>query len=544
MSIHRPGRAFTAVCSAVLVAPFLLAIAAPASAAAAPRVTIPNSRPDWATSTRAVGTPSAAAKVSVRVVLNLRDPGGAEQLVRQVSNPEDAAYGSYLTARQFNARFGPTGDAVQQVSRFLTDAGIAVDGVAAGNRWLTATGSVAALNAAFRTSLKNYTVGGRIRRAPASEASVPSSVAGLIAGVTGLAQDTAIRRPATRSIVPDPVPARAAARGAAPAATRPPPSTCSDYWGEHQQTLPPADGGRTAFNTYICGYTPAQLRTAYGSSAAVAHGLTGKGVTVAIIDAYGSPTMLADANAYSAAVGEPGFTAGQYTETLFQPFDLQDECGGEAGWNGEETLDVEAVHGMAPGAKVHYIGAQNCDNGIDDALNYVVQNHVANIVSNSYGNTGEDVPAAEIALEHSIFVQAALQGIGLYFSSGDDGDNVINGLPPQPDYSASDPTGDRGRRYQPAAGPPEPEECRARLGNVSGFRRLQRGDRGVHDPAAGRVRIRRRWRGEHALRPALVPGGCRAARSCPQRRAGQDAGVTGHLRGRGPVHRVLLRRDG
>ena len=44
----------------------------------------------------------------------------------------------------------------------------------------------------------------------------------------------------------------------------------------------------------------------------------------------------------------------------------QDECGGEAGWNSEQTLDVEAVHGMAPGANVHYIGAQNCDTGIDD----------------------------------------------------------------------------------------------------------------------------------------------------------------------------------
>jgi subtilase family serine protease len=117
---------------------------------------------------------------------------------------------------------------------------------------------------------------------------------------------------------------------------------------------------------------------------------------------------------------------------------MQSDCGGEAVWNGEQTLDVEALHGMAPGANIHYIGARNCDAGIDEALNYVVQNHVADIVSNSYGNRGEQVPADEVALEHSIFVQAATEGIGMYFSSGDSGDEVVNGLTPQPDYPASD----------------------------------------------------------------------------------------------------------
>jgi len=103
-------------------------------------------------------------------------------------------------------------------------------------------------------------------------------------------------------------------------------------------------------------------------------------------------------------------------------------------------LDVEAVHGMAPGANVHYIGAQNCDTGIDDAVNFAIQNHVANIVSNSYGFLGEDGLGDEVNTEHTLFTQAAIQGIGFYFSSGDDGDNTIAGTPhPEPDFPASDP---------------------------------------------------------------------------------------------------------
>jgi subtilase family serine protease len=125
---------------------------------------------------------------------------------------------------------------------------------------------------------------------------------------------------------------------------------------------------------------------------------------------------------------------------VFTPFQLQDECGGEEGWNGEETLDVEAVHSLAPGAKVQYVGARDCDQGIDEAINWVIQHQAANIVSNSYGNLGEDVPASEIAKEHAMLVQAAAQGIGFYFSSGDSGDEVTigNTLSAQPDYPASD----------------------------------------------------------------------------------------------------------
>jgi subtilase family serine protease len=93
---------------------------------------------------------------------------------------------------------------------------------------------------------------------------------------------------------------------------------------------------------------------------------------------------------------------------------------------------------MAPGANIYYLGAKNCDTGIDVALNYAVQHHVADMVSNSYGNLGEDIPASEIAKEHGIFVQAAAEGIGMYFSSGDSGDEAAGTGFQQPDYPASD----------------------------------------------------------------------------------------------------------
>jgi len=404
-----------------------------ATAAQPARAIVADATPSWAQPAAATGAPAASDQVAIRVGLKLRGGDAAQQLADSVSNPASSNYGHYLTPAQFGAQFAPSQDSVQQVSQFLTDSGIKVTGVADGNLWINATGTVAQLDKAFGTALRTYSVDGKALRAPSGSVSVPTSIAGDITTVTGLADKPAQRSPQTRRVTPD-----RAARTAAPTASRPPASQCSDYWGQYQQTLPEAYG-QTQFNTFICGYSPAQLRGAYDTASLVNKGVDGRGVTVAIIDAYASPTMLADANAYAQNFGEPTFKNGQYTETTMTPFDMQDECGGEGNWNGEETLDVEAVHGMAPGANIHYIGAKNCDNGIDDALNYVVQNHTADIVSNSYGNQGEQVPADEVALEHSIFTQAVAEGIGMYFSSGDSGDEVVNGLTPQPDYSASDP---------------------------------------------------------------------------------------------------------
>src|ERR1700745_1775721 len=100
-----------------------------------------------------------------------------------------------------------------------------------------------------------------------------------------------------------------------------------------------------------------QIRGAYhvGSS-----GETGKGVTVAVVDAYASPTMLKDANAYAKATGDKAFRPGQYKQVLLggkadYQFTAPNQCDA-AGWYGEESLDVESVHGMAPDANVTYVG--------------------------------------------------------------------------------------------------------------------------------------------------------------------------------------------
>ena len=69
----------------------------------------------------------------------------------------------------------------------------------------------------------------------------------------------------------------------------------ANYYGQLTATNEPKAYG-TSQPWTVCGYNQAQVRSAYGVTAS---GMTGKGQTVAIVDAYASPTMPGDANQFA-----------------------------------------------------------------------------------------------------------------------------------------------------------------------------------------------------------------------------------------------------
>ena len=172
-------RALVLAGAAVLTVPFA---SSSAFAATSSRATLTGSTPSWATSGRMVGSPSASTKISFNVVLPLRNAAAADKLAADVSNPKSASYGQYLSAAQFNTRFAPTTAQVNKVADFLRGAGMSVTGTAQGNRWIQASGTVRQVNAAFATTLHNYSYKGHVMHAPGKSLSVPSSVASLDRG--------------------------------------------------------------------------------------------------------------------------------------------------------------------------------------------------------------------------------------------------------------------------------------------------------------------------------------------------------------------------
>jgi subtilase family serine protease len=75
---------------------------------------------------------------------------------------------------------------------------------------------------------------------------------------------------------------------------------------------------------------------------------------------------------------------------------------------------------MAPNANVTYVGAASCtDQDLGSALALIVDNHLASIVTNSWGEPAQYSTIGSVF--DSIFQFGALRGIGFFFSSGDSG---------------------------------------------------------------------------------------------------------------------------
>lgn len=408
-----------------------------------PRAVV-DTAPSWTAHSAKLAETPASTRQQMTIVLKLRDAVGAEALATAVSDPASSQYGQFVSAATWRARFAPTSSTVKQVTDWLRAQGFTIGAIPANHRTISFSGSSAQAEQAFATDLKVFLKDGQRVSAPASALTVPTSLAGAIADVGGL-DKSALVQPASVGGSEKKHKAKPTTVGAAaPTTVLPPPEAvfknappCSSYYGQKVASGLPTILGKTSFPYAPCGYKPAQLRGAYGLDDSLNSGYDGRGVTVAVVDAYASPYILKDAQTY-ATRNDPSHPLRdyQFAQSLPASYSAIDDCDA-AGWYGEETLDVEAVHATAPAANILYVGGTSCyDDDLDAAVNTVVDNELADIITNSYGDEGEQVATAAV---HQTFLQAAAEGISVLFSSGDSGDEIANLGYRTVDYAASDP---------------------------------------------------------------------------------------------------------
>ncbi|MFF7241471.1 S53 family peptidase [Streptomyces collinus] len=394
-----------------------LALGIPAAHAAdtPARDALAGTKPAWATAKADKGATADSSHVSARVYLAGRDRAGLAAYAKAVSDPSSPLYKKYLSAKKAQARFGATKAQVSAVKSWLKSAGLQITGVT--SHYVAVSGDVAAVEKAFGTQMHNFAKGAKTYRAPAKTATVPAGLRGAVLTVTGL--DSAPHKSTHDDQLPPP---DAVFKNSGP---------FSSYYGSKiATTLPDAYGQKIPYA--IKGYTGKQLRAAYGAGA-----YTGKHVRVAITDAYASPTIAFDAGKYAVKNGDAAWKTGQLHQSLPKNYTKTEECGA-AGWYGEETLDVEAVHAVAPSADVTYVGAASCyDDDLLDSLSKVVDQHLADIVSNSWGDVEANQTPDLAAAYDQVFQLGAVQGIGFYFSSGDNGDEVAHTKTKQVDTPAN-----------------------------------------------------------------------------------------------------------
>jgi len=246
--------------------------------------------------------------------------------------------------------------------------------------------------------------------------------------------------------------------------------TVSDYQFIKATTPTQADCaavGRTCF-------TPQAIQSAYNVGPLHKAGWNGKGITIAIVDSYGSDTMAHDLHVFDQAFGlqpmcgEEGVTCqpgmpkfGQLAingspDTKGQPgkgTHLEDK----AAWALEVALDVETSHAMAPMANILLVHSNNAETlGVQGfpnmmkAEDYVVSNHLAQVISQSFASSEDAFGSYKSLLNlRYAFQNAAANGVTVLGSTGDDGSTNFTKSPvhsggslipfPAVEWPASDP---------------------------------------------------------------------------------------------------------
>jgi subtilase family serine protease len=439
-----PGKNILAkFCTALVGAAVLLGaiVALPAAEAATGSVQLAGSAPPKRPAVAPLTATPSEAPIEFDVSLRLPDAAAASALEHAVSDPASPSYRHFLTPVEWEQRFSPSQASVGAVTAWLASQGIAVEGVSPDRMTVHASAPASTVERAFSTKLSEYDIAGTHVRLASGPLSVPASLAPLIAAVSGV--DQRLDRPELpyqrgRALSPDGTGADTNATSESEAPTSPankpiPPGEwpriappCSSYWAEKQDSEgPPFGAGYPPTLPYaICGYRPPQLQSAYDLSAPIAAGDNGTGVTVAIVDAYESPTLFNDAHEYSVR-NEPTdvLTRHLFKEDISPTFNKERYCEAN-GWSVEQTLDVESVHSTAPGATILFVGAKNCENALYDADEQVVDEHLASIITNSWGELGSDetTPSASEEAFNEVLLMAAGTGVGVQYSAGDQGD--------------------------------------------------------------------------------------------------------------------------
>ncbi len=180
-------------------------------------------------------------------------------------------------------------------------------------------------------------------------------------------------------------------------------------------------------------FVPSDIRKAYNFLSLYSKGIKGNGTRIAIIDAYGDPSLSTDLSSFNSLTGLPPVTL-----NIFYPDGSPKRT--DSGWALETALDVEWAHSIAPSAQIDLVVAFDSSLGhIFDGIAYVA-NSLPNerVLSMSFGLAELSYPTTgsfTIPETHQLFVTITSHGTTPFASSGDSGASSCC----NPQYPSSDP---------------------------------------------------------------------------------------------------------
>ena len=287
-----------------------------------------------------------------------------EQFVASQQDPASQNYHRWLTPEQYAERFGVPDATVARVGAWLQSQGMTNVRAARGRMFVSFSGSADRVASAFQTELHAFEVRGVQHFANVVQPSVPAGLKDVVVEVTGL-----------HDFTPEPQIAR---------------------------SLQPAAAGMSSGLNLL---GPGDLATIYDMNGLYSRGITGKGVTVAVLGQ--TPIGLSDYQAYRQLFGLPAndfqtLQAPGSTTGTNKPLDAE-----------EATLDVEIIGGVAPDATVLYVWGSS----VNWALQWAIDDVKAQVISESYAAC--EGPGVDFY--QTLALQANAEGITWASAAGDSG---------------------------------------------------------------------------------------------------------------------------
>jgi subtilase family serine protease len=317
--------------------------------------------------------------LSLRFSMTAAQQADLTQFSAAQLTPGSTQYHQWLTPEQYGARFGLSSGDLAKVSAWLTSQGFTINSVARSSTFITFSGTVAQAQQAFSTTIHKISYNGEQHISNLTEPVLPSAVANVVTGLTGLNDFKAKPHSRPRSLTPE--------------------------QALYTQTI----NGTTSH--YI---VPADLYTIYEyppSSSTI----TGTGITIAVMGQ--TEIVPADITAFQTAAGLPSKApTQQYVATT--NFPTPASLGVSAGDVDEAHLDNEWSNASAPGASILYVYGPDV---FAQSLTYAIDNNLAHIITISYGACESVFGASSINLYNQMFQQANVEGITIISSAGDTG---------------------------------------------------------------------------------------------------------------------------
>jgi hypothetical protein len=343
----------------------------------------------------------ADSQPMTRMMLLLQRSPAQELSLRQLIDAQQTkgsgSYHTWLTPDQFGTQYGPSDSDVQAVTDWLTREGFQVTKVAAGRAAIEFDGNAGQVRNAFHTEIHKFVANGETHFANVSDPAIPEALSPVVAGVVALHNFP--KQPNVRKS------------------------------GLYRHTK-----GSNELQPLFTYGNPAKYALGPGDFAKIYNipsTATGAGQSIAIIAQTNINTQ--DVANFRSMFGLPAYSSGQFNVIvngtdpgIVGPnvvnclLSTDDEI--------ESDLDSEWAGAVAPGANIYLVVSQStCANpsqvsqGVDLSALYAVDNNLAPVISDSYGNCEAALLTAGNQFYNSLWEQAAAEGITVAVSSGDNG---------------------------------------------------------------------------------------------------------------------------